>query len=68
MPIRRRGARPAEQRYRGSVERGRAVHGRGDRECYDGPFGIGLRTDGPHALIAGKTGAEKSTVTKFLAL
>jgi hypothetical protein len=50
------------------VERGRAVHGRGDRECYDGPFGIGLRTDGPHALIAGKTGAEKSTVTKFLAL
>jgi hypothetical protein len=28
--------------------------------CYDGPFGIDLARDGPHALVAGTTGASPS--------
>ncbi|MGW1209975.1 FtsK/SpoIIIE domain-containing protein [Streptomyces sp. NPDC002499] len=41
-------------------------------ETYDGPFGIDLRRDGPHALIAGTTGSGKSellqTIVASLAL
>jgi DNA segregation ATPase FtsK/SpoIIIE-like protein len=35
-------------------------------ECYDGPFGIDLRRDGPHALIAGTSGARKSELLQTL--
>src|ERR1017187_10457321 len=35
-------------------------------ECYDGPFGIDLCKDGPHALIAGTTGAGKSELLQTL--
>jgi DNA segregation ATPase FtsK/SpoIIIE, S-DNA-T family len=35
-------------------------------ECYDGPFAIDLRRDGPHALIAGTTGAGKSELLQTL--
>jgi S-DNA-T family DNA segregation ATPase FtsK/SpoIIIE len=35
-------------------------------ECYDGPFGIDLRKDGPHALIAGTTGAGKSELLQTI--
>jgi S-DNA-T family DNA segregation ATPase FtsK/SpoIIIE len=35
-------------------------------ECYDGPFGIDLRKDGPHALIAGTTGAGKSELLQTM--
>ena len=35
-------------------------------ECYDGPFGIDLARDGPHALIAGTTGAGKSELLQTL--
>jgi DNA segregation ATPase FtsK/SpoIIIE, S-DNA-T family len=35
-------------------------------ECYDGSFGIDLRRDGPHALIAGTTGAGKSELLQTL--
>jgi S-DNA-T family DNA segregation ATPase FtsK/SpoIIIE len=34
--------------------------------CYDGPFAIDLRRDGPHALIAGTTGAGKSELLQTL--
>jgi S-DNA-T family DNA segregation ATPase FtsK/SpoIIIE len=35
-------------------------------ECYDGPFGVDPRKDGPHALIAGTTGAGKSELLRTL--
>jgi S-DNA-T family DNA segregation ATPase FtsK/SpoIIIE len=35
-------------------------------ECYDGPFTVDLRRDGPHALIAGTTGAGKSELLQTL--
>jgi S-DNA-T family DNA segregation ATPase FtsK/SpoIIIE len=35
-------------------------------ECYDGTFGIDLRKDGPHALIAGTTGAGKSELLQTI--
>ncbi len=35
-------------------------------ECYDGAFGIDLSRDGPHALIAGTTGAGKSELLQTL--
>jgi hypothetical protein len=34
--------------------------------CYDGPLGVDLRQDGPHALIAGTTGAGKSELLQTL--
>jgi S-DNA-T family DNA segregation ATPase FtsK/SpoIIIE len=34
--------------------------------CYDGPFGVGLARDGPHALIAGTTGAGKSELLQTM--
>lgn len=35
-------------------------------ETYDGPFGIDLRRDGPHALIAGTTGSGKSELLQTI--
>lgn len=34
--------------------------------CYDGPFGIDLSRDGPHALVAGTTGAGKSELLQTM--
>jgi DNA segregation ATPase FtsK/SpoIIIE, S-DNA-T family len=35
-------------------------------DSYDGPFGIDMRKDGPHGLIAGTTGAGKSELLQSL--
>ena len=35
-------------------------------ESYDGPFGIDMRTDGPHGLIAGTTGSGKSELLQTI--
>jgi DNA segregation ATPase FtsK/SpoIIIE, S-DNA-T family len=35
-------------------------------ESYDGPFGIDIRRDGPHGLIAGTTGAGKSELLQTI--
>ena len=35
-------------------------------ESYDGPFGIDIKKDGPHALIAGTTGAGKSELLQTI--
>ncbi|MEV7244194.1 FtsK/SpoIIIE domain-containing protein [Streptomyces sp. NPDC093248] len=35
-------------------------------ETYDGPFGIDLRRDGPHALIAGTSGSGKSELLRTI--
>ena len=48
--------------WRASGRSTRAVIG----ACYDGPFGVDLCKDGPHALIAGTTGAGKSELLQTL--
>ena len=35
-------------------------------ESYDGPFGIDIKKDGPHALIAGTTGSGKSELLQTI--
>ena len=35
-------------------------------ESYDGPFGIDIRRDGPHGLVAGTTGAGKSELLQTI--
>ena len=49
-------------RWRGNSRSTFAVLG----ETYDGPFGIDLRKDGPHALIAGTTGSGKSELLQTI--
>jgi S-DNA-T family DNA segregation ATPase FtsK/SpoIIIE len=49
-------------RWRGSGRSTFAVVG----ESYDGPFGLDLRRDGPHALIAGTTGSGKSELLQTI--
>ena len=35
-------------------------------ESYDGPFGIDIRRDGPHGLVAGTTGSGKSELLQTI--
>ena len=49
-------------RWRGGGRSTFAVIG----ESYDGPFGIDIRRDGPHALIAGTTGSGKSELLQTI--
>jgi DNA segregation ATPase FtsK/SpoIIIE, S-DNA-T family len=49
-------------RWRGNGRSTFAIVG----ESYDGPFGIDLRKDGPHALIAGTTGSGKSELLQTI--
>jgi S-DNA-T family DNA segregation ATPase FtsK/SpoIIIE len=49
-------------RWRGGGRSTLAVVG----ESYDGPFGIDISKDGPHALIAGTTGSGKSELLQSL--
>ena len=49
-------------RWRGSGRSTSPILG----ESYDGPFGIDLRKDGPHALIAGTTGSGKSELLQTI--
>jgi S-DNA-T family DNA segregation ATPase FtsK/SpoIIIE len=49
-------------RWRGGGRSTFAVIG----ESYDGPFGIDIKKDGPHALIAGTTGSGKSELLQTL--
>ena len=49
-------------RWRGGGRSTLAVVG----ESYDGPFGIDIKKDGPHALIAGTTGSGKSELLQTL--
>ena len=47
-------------------QRGRADNRAIVGESYDGPFGIDIRTDGPHGLIAGTTGSGKSELLQTI--
>ena len=49
-------------RWQSGGQTTRAVVG----ESYDGRFGIDIRTDGPHALIAGTTGSGKSELLQTI--
>ena len=49
-------------RWRGSGRSTFAVVG----ESYDGPFGLDIKKDGPHALIAGTTGSGKSELLQTM--
>ena len=49
-------------RWRGNGRSTVAILG----ETYDGPFGVDLRKDGPHALIAGTTGSGKSELLQTI--
>jgi S-DNA-T family DNA segregation ATPase FtsK/SpoIIIE len=49
-------------RWRGGGRSTFAVIG----ESYDGPFGIDIKKDGPHALIAGTTGSGKSELLQTI--
>ena len=49
-------------RWRGGGRSTFAVVG----ESYDGPFGIDIKRDGPHALIAGTTGSGKSELLQTI--
>ncbi|AWZ15949.1 FtsK/SpoIIIE domain-containing protein [Streptomyces sp. ICC1] len=49
-------------RWRNSGQSTMAVIG----ESYDGPFGIDIRRDGPHGLIAGTTGSGKSELLQTI--
>jgi S-DNA-T family DNA segregation ATPase FtsK/SpoIIIE len=49
-------------RWRGGGQSTLAVVG----QSYDGPFGIDIKKDGPHALIAGTTGSGKSELLQSI--